>query len=290
MINVKLDAWVQQILCDPLSKSRLRVDHDGLVSDYGRRYVIVDGVYDLRVLTSFVGPLGNLWQAGQAEYELYIPLLTTKWSCEKYAVQRRGVEDVYRDITITGRCLDVGGGEGLLRAFLSRQQEYISIDPYLEVVKEPRSPDYKQVYPFVDEPLNFLAAFAEHLPFLSRSFDVVHMRSVIDHLLNPELALREAFRVLKEDGSLIVGLYVKGGKSGRVDLPRRSKDLVKAVLAATGFSRFKDSHMWHPTYGELCGLITDSGFRVDKTHWQKSEQEQVCYIRAIKRAQPAHGQ
>jgi SAM-dependent methyltransferase len=281
MINVKLDPWVLEILRDPLSKSPLEIDSRFLISDYGRRYPVVSGIYDLRLLNSYVGVSGELWRRGQIEYE--------KWSArvaalpgEYDAVQRRGVEDVYRAIPVRGRCLDVGGNDGRLRAFLDPDQEYISVDPYLEVVNEPRTVGCKTVYPFIDDPLNFLAATAEHLPFSSQSFDVVHMRSVIDHLMNPELALREAFRVLRAAGSLVIGLLVKGGRTGRGDLREHGKEALRSTLVAVGFDRFQDHHIWHPTYKELCQLISSCGFSIADTHWQKSENDRVCYIKAIK--------
>jgi ubiquinone/menaquinone biosynthesis C-methylase UbiE len=277
---------LREILCDPISKSPLRIEPDCLTSDFGGRYPVVDGVYDLRPLCCHVGVVGQLWRRGQDEYEEYSAKLARE-SREDYAAQRLGVEDVYRAIPVSGRCLDVGGNDGRLRAFLAPQQQYVSIDPYLSVIREPRSAQFKQVYPFMDEPLNFMAAFAEHLPFSNQSFDVVHMRSVIDHFLNPELALREAFRVLNQDGSLIVGLTVEGGKTGRNPMRIRLKKTLRAILACIGLHRFRDHHVWHPTYHELCELIQESGFRVNRTHWQKSEQERVCYIQASKRSRAA---
>jgi SAM-dependent methyltransferase len=107
------------------------------------------------------------------------------------------------------------------------------------------------------------------------------MRSCIDHFLNPELAVREAFRVLKPAGQLIVGLYVYGGRTGR-DI-NKNKERLKSLLIGLGMSRFKDHHVWHPTYVELCGLLSGCGFSIDHTHWQAGQRESVCYIRAIKR-------
>lgn len=281
MITVKLDPWVHQILRDPIGKSPLKIEGDRLVSDYGRSYPIVDGVYDLRALDSHRGSTGTLWKRGQDAYEKWSGALA-RGSREDYAAQRKGVEDVYRDIPISGRCLDVGGNDGRLRAFLSPGQEYLSVDPFIEIVKEPRSAEYKRVYPFVDDPLNFLAGLAEHLPFSSKSFNSVHIRSALDHFLNPELALREAYRVLAAEGALIVGLTVKGGRTGRDDIKTLIKEGVRSSLVAVGLSQFEDHHVWHPTYRELCELITASGFRINTTHWQKSEAERVCYIQAIK--------
>ena len=288
MIPVKVDTWLHSILRDPIGKSPLTLEPGWLASSYGRKYPIVDGVYDLRALTYFPGRVGEEWKGGQDAYEKWSNGLAQK-SSENYATQRLGVEEVYREFPISGRCLDVGGNDGRLRAFLRPGQEYVSIDPFINIVREPRSAEYKRVYPFIDEPLNFVAGLAEHLPFANESFDTVHLRSVLDHFLNPELALREAFRVLTTDGALIVGLLVKGGKSGTEDKETRIREGLRSFLVRFGFGQFKDHHIWHPTYRELCDLITETGFRVDKTHWQQAARERVCYVRASKSLQTSAG-
>ncbi len=45
-----------------------------------------------------------------------------------------------------------------------------------------------------------------HLPFKSKSFDIVYALDMLEHLENAELALLEIKRVLKSDGSLIVSI------------------------------------------------------------------------------------
>jgi ubiquinone/menaquinone biosynthesis C-methylase UbiE len=132
------------------------------------------------------------------------------------------------------------------------------------------------------EPVNFVCCDAEFLPFRSAFFQTVHMRSVIDHFLSPELALNEAYRVLRTDGALIVGLFVHGGKRGKPDIKSIAKELVRETLIAAGIKRFKDYHVWHPTYKELTDLISDCGFKIEKVHWQKGYNDTVCYVRARK--------
>jgi SAM-dependent methyltransferase len=90
------------------------------------------------------------------------------------------------------------------------------VDPHIDIFGQNSNlPELVAVCPFLPDALNFICADAEFLPIQQMSFDVVHMRSCIDHFLNPELALFEAHRVLQRTGQLIVGasLFEEGGES-----------------------------------------------------------------------------
>ena len=53
---------------------------------------------------------------------------------------------------------------------------------------------------------------AENLKFDDNTFDLVSCFGVIHHTTNPELAVREIFRVLKDDGQALITLYSRGWK------------------------------------------------------------------------------
>jgi hypothetical protein len=105
---------------------------------------------------------------------------------------------------------------------------------------------------------------------------------MLDHVQVVDLALLEAKRVLKPGGRVLIGLYVNGGKSGVISFERRIKDLIKAVLGLVGIERWKDHHIWHPTYQNLLTLITDNGFAIEDTYWQPQWKDMVCYVSAKK--------
>lgn len=290
---IKIDEWVKEILVDPLSKQQLTASDDGkyLLSPYGRKYPIVNGIYDLRLLNNETTHDQKIWKNGQKEYENDSNSISESIAgCEDYDdgqdydIELSGVRDVYKEIPIEGSCLDVGGGQGRLRAFLNAKQRYLSCDPFLNVFDEiSKRSNLIKTYPFLLEPVNFLACDAEFLPFKSGAFQTVHMRSVIDHFLNPELALNEAYRTLLDNGSLIVGLYVHGGKHGKVYLKQHAKETIKQILPYVGIHKYTDHHVWHPTYKELTGLISTCGFKIDKVYWQKRHNDTVCYIKALKK-------
>lgn len=52
--------------------------------------------------------------------------------------------------------------------------------------------------------LTFVRGDAEHLPFIDRSFDLVVMSEVIEHLLRPEVAVWEIARVLRPGGIFVM--------------------------------------------------------------------------------------
>jgi ubiquinone/menaquinone biosynthesis C-methylase UbiE len=104
------------------------------------------------------------------------------------------------------------------------------------------------------------------------------MRSMLDHVHSPDLALMEARRVLKPDGRLVIGLYVDGGKSGKRSLDRELKEIIRAVLVSVGITRYKDHHTFHPTFANLKKIICDNGFLVDDVFWQPQWNDTVCYV------------
>ncbi len=91
---------------------------------------------------------------------------------------------------------------------------------------------------------------------------------MLDHVQSPDLALMEAHRVLKPTGQLVIGLYVDGGKSGKRTLERQLKEIARTILVACGVTRHKDHHTFHPTFANLCNIITDNRFSLDDVYWQ----------------------
>lgn len=157
----------------------------------------------------------------------------------------------------------------------------MSIDPWLQAPFA-ISASRKEAYICLKKPLNFIAATAEFMPFVAESFDWVHMRSMLDHVQVPDLTILEAKRVLRSNGKILIGLYVEGGKDGRVPVGQRIKEVIKQSLAMLGIERWKDHHVWHPTYRALRKLITDNGLLIEDTFWQPCWNNQVCYVCARK--------
>ncbi len=266
-----LPSWLLSILADPVTKQAVAANH----------FPLREGALDARVFLKHTHGY-NGWAEGQTAYELFGLSNTT--DSAGYGHEIAGDRPVYEHYPMRGRILDCGGGAGTVREFLSADVEFVSTDPWL-AAPVANSAARKQAYRCLSQPLNFIAATAEFQPFLAESFDWVHMRSMLDHVQVPDLALLEAWRVLKPGGRVLIGLYVEGGRTGVISMERRVKDTVRAALETVGINRWKDHHVWHPTYATLTRLIEDNGFTVVDTYWQPQWQDMVCYVAATKHSQ-----
>jgi len=271
-INEDLDEWVVNILVDPISKkSRLPKD-----------FLSINGIIDARVFLENTYGFTD-WKIGQDFYELTETTgVGYNDRVEAYKKEIDYDRPIYQHFKINGDILDLGGLTGNVREFLSEDARLVSVDPFLDGIFQ-IPPARKEAYKCLSKPLNFVGALAEFIPFQEEVFDWVHMRSMLDHVQVPDLALKEVHRVLKPDGKLLVGLYVEGGKSGSKPFIRFTKDIIRETLGFMGINRFKDYHTWHPTYVNLLKLITDNGFEVQDSYWQPYWKDQVVYVLASKR-------
>jgi ubiquinone/menaquinone biosynthesis C-methylase UbiE len=270
-INEDLDEWVVKILADPISKkSRLPKD-----------FISINGIIDARVFLQNTYGFTD-WKIGQDFYELTETTgVGYNDRVEAYKKEIDYDRPIYQHFKMEGDILDLGGLTGNVREFLSEDTRLVSADPFLDGIFQ-IPPARKEAYKCLSKPLNFIGALAEFIPFQEEVFDWVHMRSMLDHVQVPDLALKEVHRVLKPDGKLLVGLYVEGGKSGRKTFIRFTKDVIREVLGWMRIKRFKDHHTWHPTYVNLLKIITSNGFKVQDTFWQPYWKNQVVYVLATK--------
>ena len=104
-----------------------------------------------------------------------------------------------------GWVLDVGGGNGVVRDVLSRAAQYVSVDPSSEWL----AADWDRLadaFPCLRQPLTFVQAYAEHLPFAHSSFDAAVCMFTLNHCADPAGALREMARVVRNGGAMLLVL------------------------------------------------------------------------------------
>ena len=338
----KFDRRLHSLLCCPLCKGQLTLFeqktflcHD-CASKYPQRKITIgekqEKVYDFRIHhpSYCVTETKEKWGEIQKHYEQFHQQNSQRDAYQEYLNEINSVEEIYtREFHLSGRVLDVGGHQGRLRYFLEDDalSSYISVDPYLNVFEDVQHQSgLLKAYPVLNEACNFLACYAEHLPFKSHSFDWVHMRSVLDHFNDPYLALKEAYRVLQPGGRLLLGLAIveniavrtsengnvfpegrisfwrkkisrlrkkirkKGVKLGVKNFLKKDLSAVLPKTASTNEAFVDDDHLYHFSYANLVDLLEKTSFRIDKEHWQKPPWEYVLYVSAISMKSGANSQ
>lgn len=305
---IKLDKEIEKLLCCSMCKGELtKTSEDFTCNSCGLKFpkkkVQTDTnkeeyVYDFRILRpAYCVPDGMIsWQEAQTEYEQYHEDRKKIDSLSVYEKEIESIREIYtEEYDIKGMVLDVGGHQGRTRHFLpSDSTTYVSIDPYLTIFSGiGQQPNLLKAFPSLSEPCNFISAHAEHLPFKPKSFDWVHMRSVVDHFADPYKAFLEAYRCTKDGGKLIVGLTIKEKMKNTAPLSARLSQKIKqdgiASLVSLAFKKLsnmvsfnksaepEDDHMFRLTHENLKDLFDRTGWKVVKEHWQKPPFEYVIY-------------
>lgn len=121
------------------------------------------------------------------KYELYMMRYVAPAEFIRQELQQKG----------SLRVLDIGAGYGPLKRFCPGadvEMHGIELDPKGAAACEALG--YK---------IEKCDLETEPLPYQSDSFDVVVINHCLEHLVNPDIALKEADRILRADGLLIVG-------------------------------------------------------------------------------------
>lgn len=163
-----------------------------------------------------------------------------------YAIRRRVEFFVSRS---EGKCLDVGAGTGAIsKVLLEKGHKVIATDISVNMVEEMKKKSIEAV-----------VCDAEQLPFPDASFDTVVSSEMLYYLDNPDKFLKEARRVLKPGGTLLLSSANK-----RVAW---FYDWLRAVLRPFGIggTYFDDPvHMFF-SEKELHKIVENAGFRNIKT-------------------------
>lgn len=120
-----------------------------------------------------------------------------------------------------------------------------------------------------NQKVHFKVANAEKLPYKDDTFDVVTCFDLIEHVEHPERVIQEIYRVLKPGGVFhtfiptedqpvsLEGIFIKAGWTA------------KEVYGG---------HPHHFTPGWAKSILTDNGFRIDKTRWGEHLVNQVIEL------------
>jgi SAM-dependent methyltransferase len=100
--------------------------------------------------------------------------------------------------------------------------------------------------------INVFPGKGEELPFPDSSFGTAFLIVTLCFLNTPLVALREAHRILKADGKLVLGVVLRESPWGRFYMAKKEAG-----------HRFY-SHATIYSYQEIESLLSDSGFRTEK--------------------------
>ncbi|WP_198018141.1 methyltransferase domain-containing protein [Hippea jasoniae] len=137
------------------------------------------------------------------------------------------------------RALEVGVGSGRFAAPLGIKE---GVEPSSEMAKIATERGIK-IYP----------AFAENLPLENNSYDFVLIAVTICFVKDPKKTLKEAYRVLKEDGKIVVAIVDRETQIGKEYLNKKEKGQ---------FYRYVNFFSTE----EIHRLLEDAGFRIENTY------------------------
>lgn len=271
MLDYCINANFEECLACPITKEKR------MLADFG----LSAAGYPICKIDLTHSPGFHKWKLGQSKYENWETSSEYyKNMLASYAAEIEYDRCIYEKFPLEGKVLDVGGGAGTVRQFMQDPNNLISIDPFPDpILSTPLVK--KEAYSCFKNQLNFIQGNAEFLPFVKNSFDIVHMRSMLDHVQIPDLALLEAHRVLKPDGFVLIGISVIGGSSGYPSLKEWIKTSARTSFKFLGLKRFQDYHTWHPTFSGLISLIQHNSFLIEEVFWQPKWKGTVVYVKAV---------
>jgi len=117
--------------------------------------------------------------------------------------------------------LVIGVGTGQDLKYINNNAKITGIDLSTTMLQKARRKRYK-----CDVAL--LEMNAENLRFEDHKYDVVVMNLVLSVVEQPKIALKEALRVLKEDGTILI--FDKFKKNNKLSLKRRALNIVTSTL------------------------------------------------------------
>ena len=130
--------------------------------------------------------------------------ISSKEKVEKYQqiIRDEEWEQIKDYIPKNSKFIDVGCGAGysLMRATIDLNCEVVGIDA------DPGAHGVGRFVKKIVDPISIRQGFAEKLPYEDASFDVVYSSHVLEHVDSENKALKEMYRVLKENGVLIIGM------------------------------------------------------------------------------------
>ncbi|MGB2697253.1 MAG: class I SAM-dependent methyltransferase [Candidatus Zixiibacteriota bacterium] len=152
--------------------------------------------------------------------------------------------------SLRGNILDIGGGWGLYRQWWipCASSVFIVHDPGVErFLGGPHELHLFYYQRAFSLPMSFIEGFGEDLPYKDSSFDTCLIAATLDHCMNPEKVLEEAYRCLKPGGVILVIQYCPSlsTKDRQSSILKR---LLKILLRPKHFLAVLHNSLFHPDH------------------------------------------
>ncbi len=176
-------------------------------------------------------------KAQKAEYKHY-KRRKHKWEClenyKKFLVNTFNLDfSIFKNKDV----LEVGCGAYGIIHYIPNARIKVGIDPLAS----------RYIGLYDDLRTYHITGIGEKLPFRDSKFDIVICGNVLDHVINPHDVIYEMYRVLKNDGLLILWLHT-------FELP----------LTLRKFLNILDKpHPYHLQAVEVLSMLTDVGFTIE---------------------------
>lgn len=156
----------------------------------------------------------------------------------KYAFQSE-LNAIKKALPDNADVVEVGIGSGIFAAPLGIKE---GVDPSKAMRKKAKNRD-----------IRVMDAVAENLPYADKSKGVVLMVTTICFVDDINKSFKEVYRVLKDDGYLIIGFVDKNSPVGKFYLEQKDKNIF-----------YKDAIFFGTE--ELYEILKDSGFKINNTY------------------------
>lgn len=168
------------------------------------------------------------------------PPIRAEWNFLNQKVGKHYVSNAKRVLSIGG------GGETPTLDYLSKEAEFLCV-----LNPSRRDLEMYRRNSLLDSRVLLIRGLGELVPFKDSSFDLVEIPATLDHCLDPEKVISECFRVLQQQGKIVI----TGGNSTSWYRKIASKSRIP----------FKDEHGHHHTIHldpeMLSQLLISRGFR-----------------------------
>lgn len=149
------------------------------------------------------------WWGAALPFEKYDQRPALHWkSYAEVGVFRQRADHLVKiihDLTPSGLAVDLGCGDGLYAHLLAgRGVEVVGLDPEPAAIDQAHKTTGTQTYPKSPPRFEQIGAGSLPLPLPDGAAQTVFMLDVIEHLPNPTVVLRDAARLVKPGGHLIV--------------------------------------------------------------------------------------